>query len=202
MKELIYPVRTRPAAAGRSNHIFVSPVGTVDNDGATPLSATTFMGANSRVKPGWTVTVLPGTYAYPIRTTRSGTIKKPITWRADGMHAALIAVVPGDVVVWFNSASNIVIDGFDVSGGRIGIMNAGKNVTITRNHIHNVGYRCTSAGGAGAQSLLPAVFSHNLIEKIGIFDPPCDSYHGINTHADSVLDSNTIQNCSGEPIWP
>ena len=180
----------------------MSPVGTADNDGATPLSATTFFAANSRVKPGWTVTVLPGNYTAPVRTTRSGTIKKPITWLSDGLHAAVLAIVPGDVIVWLNSASNVIIDGFDISGGRIGILNTGKNVTITRNHIHNIGYRCTSAGGAGTQSLVPAVFSHNLIEKIGIFDPPCDSYHGINTHADSVLDSNTIQNCSGEPIWP
>jgi hypothetical protein len=193
---------TERAPIAQPRSLFVSPGGDPEASGTSLATPTDFATANARVKPGWTVTVLPGNYTAPVRTTKNGTSKNRIVWKSAGQHAAIITVLPADVIVWLNTASYVDIIGFDISGGRLGIQSSGKHVLIASNRIHHVGYRCTSLGGAGITAVVPTTIRGNLIDSIGLFDPPCETYHGVIHAKGSILDNNTIQNCSGSSTWP
>lgn len=184
------------------NTVYVGPLGTDGSSGGSPNDPTTFSHANEIVKPGQTVIVLPGNYTVPIVTTRNGKPRSRITWKSSGIGAAKISILPANVVVWENLADHVNIIGFDISGGRVGLASSGTHVRISDNLIHDVGYRCTSAGGAGIEVRgKGSVVVSNTVCKIGVFNPDCVHYAGVvATSGEVSLDSNDIKRCSGVDV--
>lgn len=199
-----YASSNTPTVKVEPNTVYVGPLGTDDASGRSPNDPTTFAHANEIVKPGQTVLVLPGNYTVPIVTTKNGKPRSRITWKSGGTGAAKIAILPANVVVWENLADYVNIIGFDISGGRVGLASSGTYVSISSNLVHDVGWRCTSAGGAGIEVRgKGTVVVSNTVCKIGVFDPDCTYYAGVvATQGEVSLDSNDIKCCSGvDVIW-
>lgn len=198
------PLLNVVAPEGAPDTLYVATWGKDDNDGRSPdRPLATLQAADALAKPGWTVMVMPGEFVIPVQTSTRGEPDRPIIWRSAGLHAAKIKVAPADVVVWKNTASHVVIECFDISGGRVGIENTGNQVMIRRNKIHDVGHQCDSKGGCGIENAgLSSLIEENEFERIGLFEPtPCLTYSAIVTRS-AVLAKNVVTSCSGvEVTW-
>ena len=147
-----FALAARTAAAT----FYVSDSGSDKNDGTTPETAWASIDNGDKLyvlMPGDTV-IVNGYFSAPVNlSTCGGTSSAPITYRA-GSNGASIACdyQSTDFSVTGSSVSYIVIDGFDVSGGRYGFSfsSGASNVTLKNCYIHdiNTDSRSTSSGAA------------------------------------------------------
>ena len=112
---------------------------------------------------------------------------------------------PGTLTMaWVNRGSYVDVRGFDVSGnGAGGILNLGSNVSIARNHAHDIpAPGCTSNGGAGIDTgeftAVKTDITRNLVHDIGDFEEGCRFVHGIHhAHEGGRIVNNIVLPVSG-----
>src|SRR5262245_22094048 len=102
--------------------LYVSPTGSATGSGSQSDPLLTIQAAVNKATPGTTIMVAAGTYAENVKIGASGTPDAPISLvSADGIGAAKI--VPGagsaSATLCAFGEENIVVKGFDVSGGNI-----------------------------------------------------------------------------------
>lgn len=135
--------------------------------------------------PGTVVHVAPGTYFGPITSSRSGAAGAPITFVSDVRWGASIRSGHVDTI-WRNTGNFVNIVGFEIAGpARVGIGNAGSNVLIFGNNVHDIpGDGCDDTGGAGIVNGNYTAHDddviNNIVHDIGR-DPSiqCATIHGI-----------------------
>ncbi len=142
----------------------------------------------------------PSAKSAGISTTRSGTSTARIKYVSDIKGGAKI-VLSGTGIAWHSRGSYVDIDGFDISGsGRIGILAAGGNVTVTNNLIHDLAVSggCNSGGGAGIATWGPlgnSVIDSNIVRNVGfrwIAEGTCNTVQGIYVTNQNNRVSNNI----------
>jgi hypothetical protein len=166
---------TLPAAASATTW-YVSPHGNDSNSGQSRKSPfATLQHAANQTQAGDTVMVLNGTYRVPCKgcdvvdITTSGTASAPITYQAyPGAHP-VVDFVNGWTGI--NVAANyIIIQGFDVAGGRTHVSRA--YAVANENNLGN--YRTSGngivVGCTGANN--PPTWSHIIIQYNLVHDAP------------------------------
>jgi hypothetical protein len=192
------PPRTREAPEGGRTY-YVAPAGRDDNPGTRLEPFETIQRAADIVNPGDTVLVEDGTYtgigegtacasrtARPIVClTRGGESAAWITFksihpgraRLDGQNNASTSGF-----MFLVNANFIQIDGFEIfgtgnasqAGTGVELFSGGHDVTLTRNHIHDIGRLCTDTTNGQSAIFVeqPRVtISQNVIHDIGRFAP-------------------------------
>ncbi|PYU92591.1 MAG: hypothetical protein DMG25_11805, partial [Acidobacteria bacterium] len=140
------------SGTGGTNY-YVSTTGS-DSSGAGSSSSpwATIAYASTKVGPGSTVHVAPGTYSGQFNTNSSGTSSAYITYVSDTKWGAKIA--GGSSSTWSNYGAYVTIQGFDVTGPTgccNAIYTAGNATQIIGNNVHSVqnSNGCSSTGGGG-----------------------------------------------------
>jgi len=163
-----------PAAASATTW-YVSGTGSDSNTGSSLTAPfATLQHAANQTQPGDTVMVLNGTYTTPCKgcdvvdITTSGTATAPITYRAYPGQSPLINFLNAWVGINI-SANYIIIDGFELAGGRTAI-----TLGYALSQTHNLNNYRTSGNGivigcnAGGQT----TFSHVTIQNNIVHDAP------------------------------
>jgi hypothetical protein len=126
---------------------WVSTSGSDANNGSSASPYKTIQAAVKAAAPGTAIMVKAGTYTENVKITKSGAADKPI-WlvSADGEGSATIkAANAGLPVVYGYGMDNVVVKGFQLSGGTEGIKltqggtnlaNMATNIVIEENHIY------------------------------------------------------------------
>ncbi|MGF7206515.1 hypothetical protein GGE65_001076 [Skermanella aerolata] len=158
---------------------WVSPTGnnaTATGSASSPYK--TIQAAVNASAPGTAIMVKAGTYTENVKITKSGTTDKPI-WlvSADGEGSATIkAANAGLAVVYGYGMDNVVVKGFQLSGGTEGIKftqggtnltNMATNIVIEENHVYGQKYD----GIKTAQTVGIAITGntiHNIATQEGI----------------------------------
>src|SRR3954469_11603009 len=102
---------------------WVSPTGSNAGTGSSSSPYKTIQAAVNAASPGTAIMVKAGTYTENVKIGKSGTVDKPI-WlvSADGEGSATIkALNTGMPVVYGYGTDNVVVKGFQLSGGTEGI---------------------------------------------------------------------------------
>jgi hypothetical protein len=200
---LVAVVHTVPVSAQTT--WVVSPTGSDSHPGTAAQPFLTIQHAADVVNPGDTVIVEDGTYtgtgvgtscassSKPIVClTRGGTSTMPVTFRARNQWGAKLdgqTNTSTDGFRFVGNANYIVIEGFEVVGvgnaagssSGFELYNAGHDVLISHNNIHDVGRLCTDTGNGQAAIFLeqPNVeVTANYIHDIGRF---MNGEHGCST---------------------
>jgi hypothetical protein len=145
------------SATGSNGSYYVATTGSDSNDGSACTPWATINHAASKVGPGSTVYVKPGTYNQTVSTSRSGTSGSPITFISETKWGAQING-GGAKYIWYNTGNYVHIYGFDITdlgtespggcdSGPVAIINYGTNVELAYNRLHDLGSssRCFSA---------------------------------------------------------
>lgn len=167
----------RPAPARRvaGPQLYVAPGG---SDGAPCTSAApcrTLAAAQALATPGTTVNVAPGDYA-ATTLSRPGAAGAPIRYVSTvvwGAHVVAPSPTTGSAITV--SARDVVVDGFDVTGGRVGITVTAPDVTVRANHVHEVFRAAPDANGAAGIDvytgdygpLAGVVIDGNVVDHVG-----------------------------------
>ncbi len=182
-----------------AGHYYVAPNGTDSSDGSRAHPWRTIQYASTRVVPGATVHVAPGSYIGQIVTRPSGGPGARIVYLSDVRWGARInSPVGGDAATWQNYGDYVDIVGFDVSGdGNVGIFNKASFTRIIGNHVHNIpAALCSHLGGAGITDgnykATDADVIGNIVHDIGV-PGECFRVHGIYH---SVLRGHILNNIS------
>lgn len=212
----------RSSAAERSvRDFYISPKGSDSNLGTKAGPFLSFAKADSVVRPGDTVHVLPGTYRgytaqKTIRVTTGGSASAPIRWIAETKWAARIVghVNPDNDLGWGILVAGDYIDliGFDVtSDANMGIWVTGNHVRVIGNHVHDIPGQpgCTSYGASGIEQGNYSGGSMevigNVVHHIGAGGPgSCNKYQGIYLAApyDKAVNNISYHNASkGIAAW-
>ncbi|MBZ5515239.1 MAG: choice-of-anchor D domain-containing protein [Acidobacteriia bacterium] len=176
---------------------YVSPTGSDSSgNGSSTSPWATIQFTSTKIGPGATVHVAPGTYTGNITTNTSGTSSARITYISDTPWGAKLVGPPVsgtmnlNLNVWDNEGSYVTIQGFDVSGAAYqGIGIGGSNVIVKGNHVHNiVPQTCDSNGGAGINAGNDSGSNvdviNNVVDDVGNFSVAsvCSNIHGIYHH--------------------
>ena len=168
---------SRVLAAGDT--YYMSPTGSDTNAGSQAAPVKTFTKAQSLLKPGDTLMLLPGTYTEKFTVTKSGTATAPITITTDPANRAIIdgqnvrsllITIPATTgyvnvrnlevknsngIGTIFTGNNLIVDGLiihDTQGH--GLQVDGKTIAITNNTVYlsNLAYKArtaTSGWGSG-----------------------------------------------------
>ncbi len=212
----------RPGPIRNSIHEFyISPDGSDRNPGTRKAPFVSFKKADSVVRPGDTVYVLPGSYnGYTAENTiiiaTSGDGSARIRWVSQTKWAARISghVNPANGLGWGIVVSGNYVDlvGFDVtSNANMGVWVLGTHVRVIGNHVHNIPGQagCTSYGASGVEQgnysggYMEVIA--NVVHNIGAGGPgSCNKYHGIYLAApfDTAVNNISYLNASkGIATW-
>ena len=123
------------APAVQGNVYYVSTTGRDTDSGSSTAPFKTFAKANSVLKPGDTLQVMPGTYTESMRLTASGTASAPITVIGNGAIVNMRGTQTTGIRI---TGSYVNLSNFEVTGAMdAGIASAGKYVTIRNNILHD-----------------------------------------------------------------
>jgi hypothetical protein len=189
---------------------YVDPAGSDANDGSAARPWRTIQRAANGVNPGDTVNVRPGDYPEYVITTRSGTASARIRFVSTVRWGARLRHAGTQWQVWYNRASYIDIEGFDISGSNgvhIGIRNGQTydevwHARIIGNHVHDIrAGDCTDFnGGSGINDTgRYNVIARNHVHHIGLLsDTGCNLTHGIYVaFAGGRVENNIVHNNQG-----
>jgi hypothetical protein len=199
---------TPSAVAATTGDLYVATTGSDSNPGTQAAPLRTIGRADARALPGYVIHVAAGTYEVSaprsgssgIKTRKSGTSSDHIKFVSDVKWGAKIVVVSGKGIAWNSMGSHVDIEGFDISGsGRIGLMAAGANVTITNNFVHDltISGGCNGSGGAAILTNGPvgdAVIDRNVVRNIGYgMIGSCATVQGIYiANANNIVTNNIV----------
>jgi parallel beta-helix repeat protein len=200
---------------------YISPDGSDSNPGTKAAPFSSFEKADSVVRAGATVYVLPGTYSgytalHTIRIATSGAKSARIRWIAETKWAARIVghVNPANGLGWGIVIAGNYVDlvGFDVtSDANMGVWVLGAHVRVVGNHVHDIpGQRgCSSYGSSGVEQgnysggYMEVIA--NVVHNVGAGGPgSCNKYHGIYLAApfDTAVNNISYSNASkGIATW-
>ncbi len=123
------------AVHAAANVYYVSTTGSDTNPGTSTAPFKTFVKANSVLKPGDTLQVLPGTYTEPLKIKASGTAAAPIHVIGNNAVLDMRAIEQTGIRIM---GSYINVSGFEVKGARnAGIGIPGKYITVKNNIVHD-----------------------------------------------------------------
>ena len=215
------PLSGTQAGENPIRELYISPDGSDSNPGTKSAPFSSFEKADSVVRAGDTVYVLPGMYnGYTARNTikiaTSGAKSARIRWVAKTKWGARIIghVNPANGLGWGIAIAGNYVDlvGFDVtSDANMGVWVLGTHVRVVGNHIHDVpGQRgCSSSGAAGVEQgnysggYMEVIA--NVVHNVGAGGPgSCNKYHGISLAApfDSAVNNISYHNASqGIGTW-
>lgn len=200
-------------AFGAVNNYYVATTGSDSNDGSSAHPWKTINHADAALGlgvSGTVVHVLPGSYAGPISTSRSGTSSQRIVFVSDTKWAATISNVN-----WLVNGSYVDINGFDMtapgSGGwAVFVHQPASFVHIINNNMHDFtthdcgSYGIITTGQANPiQSLVSTdnVIANNIIRHGGNYSfgvNNCVTLHGVySTGKRDIIESNVISGITG-----
>jgi hypothetical protein len=164
---------------------YVSTAGSDSSgDGSSAHPWATIAYASTRIGPGATVHVAPGTYTGSFNTRASGASSAYVTYISDTKWGAKI--VAGSGSTWSNYGAYVTIQGFDVSGPTKkcceAIYTSGNATKIIGNNVHGarIASSCTSMGGAGIDVEATNVqVIGNYVHHNGPYPSACQYIHGI-----------------------
>jgi IPT/TIG domain/Right handed beta helix region len=205
---------------------WVATAGNDANSGDYTHPFATIAHADSVATAGAHVHVLAGSYSLSstLYTSASGTASAPIVYISDTLYGAQLDMSGSGTDLqhrstWEVNGSYEQVLGFDLttsgSGARAGVIVYGNQVTIARNHVHDI-YRGTchdyTLGGAGIDVIGPtgysstpyAVVDSNLIENVGanLKGSQCqDQVHGIYISTSyNTVTNNIVRSAVGYGI--
>ena len=155
---------------------YVDPNGNDGNPGTSSAPYRTLQQAANVVNPGDVVVVRNGTYtggSNIMTVSRSGTAAAPIVFQAENKWGAVINGQNNSSATGIEINSNYIkVQGFEIFGtNHYGIeAYLGSNVTVTQNHVHDVGHYCTSTsnGIVGINAYVPnMLIEQNVVHDIG-----------------------------------
>jgi Right handed beta helix region len=134
--------------------------------------------------PGDLILVRAGTYVEPVILHVSGTPTAPITLKAFPGERPLIRPSSGDGTGYVDLRGDwLVVDGFDVSGGRHGIVVSGSHNTVRNAYVHDNGEGCPAnqicGQGVMVASASDVVIESNKIVRNGLTSISPWHVHGI-----------------------
>lgn len=174
------------SSAGAEEY-YVATDGAEDNDGSSEKPWPSVEYALSKVGGGHTIIVKPGIYRGPIQIAKqyAGTEESPTVIKSEVKWQAVIIGAPYHVISNGDGCDWVVIDGFEVMGGRYdGVKMNGDHNTVRNCWIHN-----NKAMGIGMHNKKGGVIESNLIEFNGNhvqFD------HGVYASGDGHTFRNNI----------
>jgi hypothetical protein len=198
------------SAAGPANgQYYVSNSGNDGNDGSACHPWASIAHANSKISPGSTVWVEPGTYAGPISTSASGTAASPIQYISQTQFGAAIECTGTCDMVWTQTGDYVAVKGFSLTSSdpntRIGIEWQGGHGLIQGNKVHDIQCSgCVGNGGAGINVDNGSAYTTadaNIVDNIdfsGKGGAASLYVHGIYVHTYyNVISNNLVYNCAG-----
>jgi len=198
------------SSAGPANgQYYVSNTGNDGNDGSACHPWASIAHANSKVGPGSTVWVEPGTYAGPVSTGASGTASSPVQYISQTQFGAVIECTGTCDMVWTQTGSYVTVKGFSITSSdpstRIGIEWLGGHGLIQGNKVHDIQCSgCVGNGGAGINVDNGSAYTtadSNIVNNIdfsGKGGPASLYVHGIYVHTFyNVISNNLVSNCAG-----
>src|ERR1041385_6005995 len=168
------PAGSRCVATGTGVCRYVDPAGTEPRAGGR--SYRTLQEAAGSVNPGDVVIAGDGVYTggpIILEIRRSGTAANPIVFKAENPGGAVLDGRDNGAEIGIEiSGSYVRVEGFEVRGTRHYGIEAygGSNVTVARNHVHDVGHYCTSTsnGIVGINAYVPnLLIEQNVVHDIG-----------------------------------
>jgi parallel beta-helix repeat protein len=184
---------TTMALSVSADTYYVSGEGSTENDGSREKPWPTVEHALSKVGGGKTIIVRPGTYRGPIQIAKAyaGTAERPTVIRSEVKWGAIVIGSPHHVISNGGGCDWLVIDGFEVMGGRYdGIKMNGDHNTVRNCWIHS-----NKAMGIAMHNRTGGLIENNLIEFNGAhiqFD------HGIYASGERlIVRGNIIRHNAG-----
>ncbi len=181
------------AGSGALDYFVTTSGSDATGDGSVGNPWATIAFAATRVSPGATVHVAPGTYVGSFHTYASGTPDAPINYVSETKWGARLIGTKGST--WGNYGAYVSIVNFDITGpGLNGIYTEGDHTRIVGNNVHNVlTNRCDSMGGSGINLNGPnAEVIGNTVHDNGPYPMPCGYVHGIYFLARGGLAADNI----------
>ena len=208
---IIGAVPGAPQRRGATYH--VSPTGSDSNPGSEARPFRTIQKAADSVKPGDTVLVGDGVYAYSgpngchgkvvVCVSRGGSKDNWVVFRSKNKWGAKIDGGNGKAGAGFavrGGASYVRIQGFEITGfanadgsaGGIDLFDGGSYFQVIGNHIHNIGRVCTNTSNGQNGVFIEAdsvLVEANLIHDVGRLAPgeqgcrPSNEYWKNHDHA-------------------
>jgi len=166
---------------------YVGTDGKVEHDGSRAAPWPSVEHALSQVGGGQTIVVKPGTYRGPIQIAKgfAGTAERPTVIRSEVKWKAVIVGAEYHVISNGDGCDWVVIDGFEVMGGRYdGVKMNGDNNAVRNCWVHS-----NKAMGIAMHNRKGGVIENNLIEFNGghvQFD------HGIYASGEGLLVSGNV----------
>jgi hypothetical protein len=200
-----------PAISAAASY-YVAPSGSDSNAGSSGSPFRTIQKAADVAGAGDTVIVRSGTYTGARRIVslgRSGAAGRPITFLSEHKWGAILDGQRQSLEAWYFGPGighvrvqgfeirNLEAHGFDFYGGGV------HDITIARNHVHDIGRNCTDTRngrtgaslGAGAHRV---TFDGNVWHHIGRYAPgergclPRTEYYQNHDHGIYVADADAI----------
>jgi parallel beta-helix repeat protein len=182
-------------------HLYVTAGGSDRNPGTRAEPLRQVSAAAEAAGAGTVVHVGPGSYG-PVRSTRSGTARAPVTFVSDTRWAARIVATDHDRA-WTNTGSWVVVRGFEITGARYGgIVSTASHGRFLDNHVHHLRAPDCSRGGAGIELQTYTGTDNDTIGNLvtDVVAPgDCALVHGIYYQSPAggrILD-NTVRGTSG-----
>jgi hypothetical protein len=180
----------KPPSGVSDGALHVAVAGNDGNDGSSSNPWKTIQHAANSAQAGQTVIVEDGTYNEALAINRGGGPQAAITLRARNQGGAKIAPPSTDgnhSTTVFVSGSNVVIQGFDITGTpntSTGIKLAGTRNSLINNMVHDVGAGSSSciSGAAILVANDNETVNGNLIYNVGPSRSAgfrCNQQHGI-----------------------
>lgn len=144
---------------------YVAIDGKADGDGSKEMPWPSVEYALSKVGGGHTIIARPGIYRGPIQIAKqyAGTEENPTVIKSESKWKAVIIGAPYHVISNGDGCDWVVIDGFEVMGGRYdGIKMNGDYNTVRHCWVHN-----NKAMGIGMHNKKGGIIENNLIEFNG-----------------------------------
>jgi len=201
-------VKLSPAGPANGQY-YVSNSGNDGNDGSACHPWASIAHADSKVGPGSTVWVEPGTYAGPVSTSASGTASSPVQYISQTQFGAVIECTGTCDMVWTQTGSYVAVKGFSITSSdpntRIGIEWLGGHGLIQGNRVHDIQCSgCVGNGGAGINVDNGSAYTTadanivNNIDFTGKGGAASLYVHGIYVHTFyNVISNNLVYNCAG-----
>jgi parallel beta-helix repeat protein len=153
------------ATAAQAGTFYVATSGTPDGDGTRERPWPSVLHALSQVGGGHTIVVRPGVYRGPITIPReyAGTRQSPTILRSEVKWQAVVIGSEYHVISNGDGCDWLVVDGFEVMGGRYdGVKMNGNYNTVRNCWIHN-----NKAMGVAMHGKTGGLIENNLIEFNG-----------------------------------
>jgi parallel beta-helix repeat protein len=192
------------------NNYYVSASGSDTNFGSQTSPWKTINHADSALQlgsGGTIVHVLPGTYAGPITTSKSGTASARIVFISDTKYGAKIVTAN-----WIPAGAYVDIDGFDMTspgyGYCVAIPNGATNhdIHVIGNYCHDVSLQANNCPPVGGMNDTGANhddwFIGNIVRHVGNSNGgtpgACASMHGLYLNGQrDLIENNVVSGAAG-----